>query len=378
MVTSPDSSENQKESSKLVYFFGEGNKDLTDLLGGKGANLNEMVNLGIPVPLGFTLTTEACKEYVKTGELPPQVREQVKKAMSQLEKKVNKIFGGKNPLIISVRSGSKFSMPGMLDTILNLGLNDETVEHLAEQTSPEFAYECYKRLIHKFSEIVLDKKSKSEPYQIYSASTREIEYIKKYVQQEYGKEFPQDVNEQLTLAIKAVFKSWNNKRAKEYRKLNKIPDDLGTAVNIQVMVFGNKGETSATGVIFTRSPVDGKNEIYGEYLVNSQGEDLVAGQKTPKPIKGFKEENPKLYQQLEDIAKKLEKHYHAVQDIEFTVEDEKLWLLQTRKAELSSQAELKTLTEMAEEGLLTKKEAINQTNINKIIIKAQETLDPST
>jgi pyruvate,orthophosphate dikinase len=376
-VTSPDSSENKKEDSKLVYFFGEGNKDLTDLLGGKGANLNEMVNLGIPVPLGFTITTEACKEYVKTGELPAQVQEQVKTAMSKLEKKVNKIFGGKNPLIVSVRSGSKHSMPGMLDTILNLGLNDDTVEHLAEQTDKEFAYECYKRLIPKFSELVFDKTSKSEPYHLYSASTREIEYMKKYVQQSYGKEFPQDVNEQLILAVKAVFDSWNNKRAKEYRKINKIPNDLGTAVNIQLMVFGNKGENSATGVIFTRSPVDGKNEIYGEYLVNSQGEDLVAGQKTPKPIKGFKEENPELYQQLEDIAKKLEKHYKTAQDIEFTVEDEKLWILQTRKAELSSHAELKTLTDMAEEGLLTKEEAINRTNINKIVLKSQETLGPS-
>ncbi|MDP2906643.1 MAG: pyruvate, phosphate dikinase [Nanoarchaeota archaeon] len=377
-MTSPDSSENKKEDSKLVYFFGEGNKDLTDLLGSKGANLNEMVNLGIPVPLGFTLTTEAYKEYIKNGELPAHVQEQVKTAMSQLEKKVNKIFGGKNPLILSVRSGSKHSMPGMLDTILNLGLNDNTVEHLAEQTNPEFAYECYKRLIHKFSEIVFDKKLTRETYDSYSKSSKEIDYMKEYVQQEYGKEFPQDVNEQLMLAIKAVFNSWNNKRAKEYRKLNKIPGDLGTAVNIQLMVFGNKGEKSATGVIFTRSPVDGKNEVYGEYLVNSQGEELVAGQKTPKPIKGFKEENPQLYQQLEDIAKKLEKHYKTVQDIEFTVEDEKLWILQTRKAELSSHAELKTLTDMAEEGLLTKEEAINRTNINKIIIKAQETLDPST
>lgn len=376
-MTSPDSSEDKKEDSKFVYFFGEGNKDLTDLLGGKGANLNEMVNLGIPVPLGFTITTEACKEYVKTGELPTQVQEQVKTAMSKLEKKVNKIFGGKNPLILSVRSGSKHSMPGMLDTILNLGLNDDTVEHLAEQTNEEFAYECYKRLIHKFSEIVFEKTPKPESYDSYSKSTRETEYMKKSVREECEKEFPQDVNEQLTLAIKAVFKSWNNKRAKEYRKLNKIPDDLGTAVNIQAMVFGNKGEKSATGVIFTRSPLDGKNEIYGEYLVNAQGEDLVAGQKTPKLIKGFKEENPGLYQQLEGIAKKLEKHYKTVQDIEFTIEDEKLWILQTRKAELSQTAELKTLTDMAEEGLLTKEEAINKTNINKIIIKAQETIDPS-
>lgn len=376
-MTNPDSSENKKEDSKLVYFFGEGNKDLTDLLGGKGANLNEMTNLGIPVPLGFTITTEACKEYLKTGELSTQLQEQVKTAISELEKKVNKNFGGKNPLIISVRSGSKHSMPGMLDTILNLGLNDETFEHLAEQTNEEFAYECYKRLIHKFSEIVFEKKPKSDSYEFYLEKLTEIEYVKERTKRKYGKEFPQDVNEQLTLAIKAVFDSWNNKRAKEYRKLNKIPDDLGTAVNIQVMVFGNKGENSATGVLFTRSPVDGNNEIYGEYLVNSQGEDLVSGEKTPKPFKEFEKEKPQLYKQLETIAKNLEKHYKTVQDIEFTIEDEKLWILQTRKAELSQTAELKTLTDMAEEGLITKEEAITKTNLNKTLFKPQETIDPS-
>ncbi|GAV23171.1 pyruvate, phosphate dikinase [Carboxydothermus pertinax] len=362
---------------KFVYLFHEGRADMKDLLGGKGANLAEMTNIGLPVPPGMTITTEACREYYRLGgRFPEGLMDEVKEKLTYLEEKTGKKFGDPaNPLLVSVRSGAKFSMPGMMDTILNLGLNDETVEGLAKNTqNPRFAYDAYRRFIQMFGDVVLeipkhefehilDRQKEKEgvtfDQELSAEALKEvIARYKELVERKTGKPFPSDPIVQLTMAIEAVFKSWNNDRAIVYRNLNKIPHDLGTAVNIQSMVFGNMGNDSGTGVAFTRNPSTGEKVLYGEYLTNAQGEDVVAGIRTPSPIAKLKEEMPEVYEQFVNIAKLLESHYKNMQDIEFTIERGKLYILQTRNGKRTAQAAVKIAHDLVEEGLITKKEAI--------------------
>jgi pyruvate, orthophosphate dikinase len=368
-------------SEKFVYFFGEGKAEGTgamkDLLGGKGAGLAEMTNLGIPVPPGFTITTKACNYYYANQQkVPASLEEEQARALDRLETLLKKKFGDpERPLLVSVRSGAKFSMPGMMDTILNLGLNDRTVEGLARLTDdPRFAYDSYRRFIQMFGNVVLgiskDKfehqlsRIKSERrYKLDTELKPEdwktlIEGYKKVIEKETQHPFPQDPHEQLKMARDAVFQSWNNDRARYYRKQNKIPDDLGTAVTVQTMVFGNMGDTSATGVGFTRNPSTGEKHFYGEYLTNAQGEDVVAGIRTPKPIDGLAKEMPQAYEQLRTITTKLEEHYRDVQDFEFTIEKEKLYMLQTRTGKRTATAAVRIAVDMVKEGLIDKKEAI--------------------
>jgi pyruvate,orthophosphate dikinase len=368
---------------KYVYFFSpshaEGNKDMKDLLGGKGANLAEMAGAGLPVPPGFTVTTEVCNIFTKSGEkLPAEVEAEMQASLKKLEEVSGKKFGDPaDPLLVSVRSGAKFSMPGMMDTILNLGLNDRTLEGLARKTGDRrFALDCYRRLIHMFSDVVLGiPKKKFEEILHAHKEKRHVkldneltekmleEIITAYrelVKAETGRDFPQDVNEQLRLATSAVFKSWNNPRAITYRRLNHIPDDLGTAVNVQLMVFGNSGDRSGTGVGFTRNPATGERALYGEYLLNAQGEDVVAGVRTPSPIKKLEEEMPEVYNQLSTITTNLERHYGDVQDFEFTIQDAKLYMLQTRNGKRTGQAAVRVAVDLVEEGLTTKEKALLQ------------------
>lgn len=378
---------------KFVYFFGdgraEGNGKMKDLLGGKGAGLAEMTNNKIPVPAGFTITTEVCKYFYKEkGNFPKELSSQIKNSITRIEKSTGKKFNDfSNPLLVSIRSGSKFSMPGMMDTILNLGLNDKTVEGLAEKTkNSRFAYDSYRRFIQMFSDVVLEI-PKEEFEEILHQKKNNLrikldtelsaddlkDIIKKYkvlVKIRSRKEFPQDVLKQLEMARNAVFKSWNNPRAITYRRLNKISDDLGTAVNVQAMVFGNMGNDCATGVGFTRNPSNGKKEFYGEYLINAQGEDVVAGIRTPQPIVKLGKEMPKVFKQLKEITKRLENHYRDVQDFEFTVEKEKLYMLQTRTGKRTAHAAIKIAVDMVKEGLINKKEAlmrIDPEQINQLL-----------
>jgi len=365
---------------KYVYFFGngkaEGDGKDKNLLGGKGAGLAEMTNLGIPVPPGFTITTEACIEYQKGKNYPEGMWKQTLEALKKLEEVTKKQFGSdKNPLLVSVRSGARVSMPGMMDTILNLGLNDSTVKGLAESSNNErFAYDSYRRFIQMFSNVVLsvehskfekliNEVKKEKGYKLDTDLTAEdwkglVEKFKALVQEETGKPFPQDVMEQLKLAINAVFDSWNNPRAITYRKINKIPDDWGTAVNVVAMVFGNMGNDSGTGVAFTRNPSTGEKEFFGEFLINAQGEDVVAGIRTPEPIARLKEEMPGVFTQLEEVYKKLETHYKDMQDIEFTVEKGVLYMLQTRSGKRTARAAVKIAYDMYNEGLIDKKTAV--------------------
>ncbi len=366
---------------KYVYFFGkgsvEGNRTMKDILGGKGANLAEMAGIGLPVPAGFTISTEVCNLFAQAGnKIPSAVEEQVLLNLKKLENLSQQQFGRKdNPLLVSVRSGAKFSMPGMMDTVLNLGLNDETLEGLAKKTGDKrFAWDCYRRLIHMFADVVLEipkkrfeeilrkKKRENKIKDDFELSEKVLEKIvseyKMLIKKESGRDFPQDVKEQLFLAISAVFKSWNNPRAITYRRLNYIPDDLGTAVNIQQMVFGNIGEKSATGVGFTRNPATGLKEMYGEYLFNAQGEDVVAGVRTPSPLRSLEEEMPDAYNELKRITNRLEKHYRDVQDFEFTIQEDKLYMLQTRSGKRTGQAAVKIAVDMVEEGLVSKTEAL--------------------
>lgn len=367
-------------AKKFVYFFGngkaEGDGKDKNLLGGKGAGLAEMTNLGIPVPPGFTITTEACIEYQKNHKYPEGMWEQTLEAMKKLEETVGKKFGStENPLLVSVRSGARVSMPGMMDTVLNLGLNDETVRGLAKASGNErFAYDSYRRFIQMFGDVVLGvehhkfekvlremKKNRNveNDTDLNADDLKELvaEYLK-IVEDETGKPFPQDTTKQLELAINAVFNSWDNQRAKTYRKLNKIPDDWGTAVNIVAMVFGNMGDDCGTGVAFTRNPSTGEKEFFGEFLINAQGEDVVAGIRTPEPIARLKDEMPELFSQLEDVYKKLENHYKDMQDIEFTVERKKLYMLQTRSGKRTAKAAVKIAYDMYNEGLIDKKTAV--------------------
>lgn len=363
--------------AKFVYLFSEGNSKMRDLLGGKGAGLAEMTRIGLPVPFGFTISTEACNAYYEGGKtIPETVKAQVNEALEILEEKMDKRLGDSiNPLLVSVRSGAAFSMPGMMDTILNLGLNDETVEGVARLTqNPRFAFDSYRRFIQMFSDVVLkvdvfyfeqlltetrERKGYATDPELSAEDWKEvIAGYKEIVRKHTKKDFPQDPKEQLYLAIDAVFDSWNNQRAIVYRRLNKIPEHLGTAVNIQSMVFGNMGNDSGTGVAFTRNPSTGESKLYGEFLMNAQGEDVVAGIRTPKPIAQLKEEMPGVYQQFADTCLQLEQHYKDMQDIEFTVERGKLYMLQTRTGKRTAQAAIQIAVDMVHEGLIDKKTAL--------------------
>ncbi|MBC8388110.1 MAG: pyruvate, phosphate dikinase [Actinobacteria bacterium] len=364
-------------SKKYVYFFGEGSKEMKKLLGGKGANLSEMTNIGLPVPPGFTITTEVCNLFYELGEKYPEgLNEQIDENLKKLEVEMGMTFGDKeNPLLVSVRSGAAISMPGMMDTVLNLGLNDTTIDSLIKKTgNKRFSWDSYRRFIQMFGDVVMeverDKfeealqaiKSKNKvklDTELSADNLKELvsEY-KKIIKKEKGISFPQDPKEQLKMSIDAVFGSWNNKRAITYRNLHDIPHNIGTAVNVQVMVFGNMGNNSGTGVAFTRDPATGENVEYGEYLINAQGEDVVAGIRTPKPISNLKKEMPGIFNQLIDIFKKLEQHYTDTQDLEFTIQEGKLYMLQTRTGKRTAGAALKIAVDMVNEGLIDKKTAV--------------------
>ena len=364
-------------NKKYVYLFKEGNETMRNLLGGKGANLAEMTILGIPVPQGFIVTTEACNKYYNDGKvISEEVLEQIQNNIAKLEEITGKKFGSlENPLLVSVRSGARVSMPGMMDTILNLGLNDEAVEVVAKQTNnPRFAYDSYRRFVQMFSDVVMGvekrlfeniidemKEARGVHYDTELTADDLKELVVKFkdlYKKEMKKDFPQDPKEQLVEAITAVFRSWDNPRAIVYRRLNDIPGEWGTAVNVQEMVFGNKGDTSGTGVAFSRNPATGEKGIYGEYLMNAQGEDVVAGIRTPLPITKLNEQNPALYKQFINIVNKLENHYKDMQDMEFTIEEGKLFFLQTRNGKRTAQAALKIAVDLVSEGMLSKEEAI--------------------
>ncbi len=365
-------------AKKWVYLFREGDASMRDLLGGKGAGVAEMTRTGVPVPPGFTITTEACNAYYDSGkQFPEGMWEQVLVALKEIEQQTGKTFGDPaNPLLVSVRSGAKFSMPGMMDTVLNLGLNTATREGLATLTgNPRFAADAYRRFIQLFGKIVLDVSGERFEHQMEIAknhgerldtdlSTEELleiaEKFKAIVKEDAGVEFPEDPLEQLREAIGAVFSSWNGRRAIDYRRINKISDKLGTGVNVQSMVFGNMGDDSATGVAFTRSPSTGDGEIFGEYLVNAQGEDVVAGVRTPQPISKLEETMPEVYAEFHTIAKKLEAHYKDVQDVEFTIERGKLWMLQTRNGKRTAAAALKIAVDLEREGVIDKATAVQR------------------
>lgn len=381
---------------KYVYLFEEGKADMKSLLGGKGANLAEMTNIGLPVPPGITVTTEACNDFYAQGrKMPEGLEEEIKEKMSLLEQKIGKRFGDlENPLLLSIRSGAKFSMPGMMDTILNLGLNDQTCEAMVKATGNErFVLDCYRRFIQMFSGVVLDvehhkfestldaqkeKKGVHFDTELDAGDLREVlEAYKNVVRRETGKDFPTDPMEQLLLAVQAVFGSWNNQRAIIYRRLNQIPDDLGTAVNIQSMVFGNMGNDCGTGVAFTRNPSTGENTLYGEYLINAQGEDVVAGIRTPQPISKLQEEMPDIYQQFVDTCNLLEKHYQNMQDIEFTIEKGKLYILQTRHGKRTANAAIKIAVDMVSEGFIDKNEAVLRVEAGALDQLLHRRIDPS-
>ena len=374
-------------NTKYVYYFGggtaEGNGKMKDVLGGKGAGLAEMTNVGLPVPPGFTIQTEACREFMK-GALSKDVDAQMDAALAKLEAaQGQKLGGGDNPLLVSVRSGAKFSMPGMMDTILNLGLNDVSVEALAKLTNnPRFAYDSYRRLIQMFGNVVMeiekshfeevfDGKKKQRKVKLDTELTAKdlkevIAEYKKLVKKHAKKDFPQNAHDQLVMSRDAVFRSWGNARAKVYRRMNNIDDFIGTAVNVQAMVFGNLGETSGTGVGFTRNPATGAKEFYGEFLMNAQGEDVVSGVRTPIHISELEKIMPKVYNELRDITSRMEKHYRDMQDFEFTIQDQRLYMLQTRNGKRTGLAAVKVALDMVEEGLIKKEEAINRVEANQL------------
>jgi pyruvate,orthophosphate dikinase len=360
---------------KRVYLFEEGRADMRDLLGGKGANLAEMTTIGLPVPPGFTITTDVCRDYMRRGRLPDDLMDEVRDKLKVVEQRVGKRFGDpQNPLLVSVRSGAKFSMPGMMDTILNLGLNDETAQGMIRLTkNPRFVYDAYRRFIMMFGDVVMDvpKKRFEERFSELKARlgvTQDTEVPAdalqslveefKQIVREHGKEFPQDPWVQLEMAIEAVFRSWNNERAVVYREREKIPHDLGTACNVQAMVFGNMGDDSGTGVAFTRDPATGEKVLYGEFLPNAQGEDVVAGIRTPLPLSALRERMPEVYQQFLEIADRLERHYRDMMDLEFTIERGKLWMLQCRVGKRTGRAAVKIAVDMVHEGLIGRDEAV--------------------
>ena len=365
---------------KYVYLFSEGNAEMRNLLGGKGANLAEMTNLGLPIPQGFTVSTEACTEYYNDGKkISKDIEKQIFDALKKIEKIQGKKFGdNSDPLLVSVRSGARASMPGMMDTILNLGLNDIAVEGFAKKTgNPRFAYDSYRRFIQMYSDVVMEvpksyfekiidevKEAKGIKYDTELTVDDLKELVKKfkavYKKTMNGEEFPQDPNEQLMGAVKAVFRSWDNPRAIVYRRMNDIPGDWGTAVNVQSMVFGNMGDTSGTGVAFTRNPSTGEKGIYGEYLINAQGEDVVAGVRTPQPISKLEEDLPECYKQFMELAQKLENHYRDMQDMEFTIQEGKLYFLQTRNGKRTAQAAINIACDLVDEGMITEEEAVTR------------------
>ncbi len=391
-ITLPEADVQEKSAkpstTKYVYSFGggkaDGNGKMKDVLGGKGAGLAEMTNAGLPVPPGFTIQTEACREYMRTATTSKEVERQTDEALAKLEALQGQKLGtGENPLLVSVRSGAKFSMPGMMDTILNLGLNDKSVEALAKRTNnPRFAADSYRRLIQMFGNVVLDieksafdevfdakkkqKKAKMDTDLDAKALQEVIAEYKKVVKKHAKRDFPQDPREQLVLARDAVFRSWQNDRAKHYRRMNNIDDMLGTAVNVQAMVFGNLGDTSGSGVGFTRNPAIGTKEFYGEFLINAQGEDVVSGVRTPVPIVELHKIMPNVYDQLREITTRLEKHYKDVQDFEFTVQDGTLYMLQTRNGKRTGLAAVRIAIQMVDEGLITKEEAIFRVEPNQL------------
>ena len=363
--------------AKFVYDFSEGNGSMRELLGGKGANLAEMSNLGMPVPQGFTVTTEACTQYYNDGRtIAPEIEAEIMEHLAKLEGITGKKFGdNSNPLLVSVRSGARASMPGMMDTILNLGLNDVAVEGFAAKTgNPRFAYDSYRRFIQMFSDVVMElskkrfeeiiddmkaKKGVKQDVELDADDMKQLVVLfKEFYKAEKGVDFPQDPKVQLMEAVKAVFRSWDNPRANVYRRMNEIPYDWGTAVNVQSMVFGNSGNNSGTGVAFTRNPATGEKALFGEYLINAQGEDVVAGVRTPSPISKLQEEMPGVYEQFADIANRLEQHYKDMQDMEFTIEDGKLYMLQTRNGKRTAAAALKVAVDLVDEGMIDEKEAV--------------------
>ena len=381
--------------SKMVYLFEEGNADMRNLLGGKGANLAEMTNLGLPIPQGFTVTTEACTDYYNNGRtISEDIQQQIFTALADLEKKQGKKFGDtENPLLVSVRSGARASMPGMMDTILNLGLNDVAVEGFAKKTgNPRFAYDSYRRFIQMFSDVVMEvPKSLFERVLDEIKAAKQVKFdmeltaedlqevivrFKAIYKDKMGEDFPQDPKVQLMEAVKAVFRSWDNERAIVYRRMNDIPGDWGTAVNVQAMVFGNMGETSGTGVAFTRNPSTGAKGIYGEYLINAQGEDVVAGIRTPQPITKLEQDLPECYKQFMEIAMKLEAHYRDMQDMEFTIENGKLFFLQTRNGKRTAQAALQIACDLVDEGMITPQEAVTRIEAKSLDQLLHPTFDP--
>lgn len=381
--------------AKWVYLFREGNADMRNLLGGKGANLAEMTNLGLPIPPGFTVTTEACTDYYNHGRsISEEIQTQIFDALALLEEKLGKKFGDtENPLLVSVRSGARASMPGMMDTILNLGLTDISVEGFAKRTgNPRFAYDSYRRFIQMFSDVVMevpkslferviDEIKEDRKVHFDTELTAEdlkevIRRFKEIYKEKMGEEFPQEPRVQLMEAVKAVFRSWDNERAIVYRRMNDIPGDWGTAVNVQSMVFGNMGNTSGTGVAFTRNPSTGAKGIYGEYLINAQGEDVVAGIRTPQPITRLEEDLPECYEEFLKIANRLEEHYRDMQDMEFTIEDGKLYFLQTRNGKRTAQAALQIACDLVDEGMITPQEAVSRIEAKSLDQLLHPAFDP--
>lgn len=381
--------------AKWVYLFREGNADMRNLLGGKGANLAEMTNLGLPIPPGFTVTTEACTDYYNHGRsISEEIQTQIFDALALLEEKLGKKFGDtENPLLVSVRSGARASMPGMMDTILNLGLTDISVEGFAKRTgNPRFAYDSYRRFIQMFSDVVMevpkslferviDEIKEDRKVHFDTELTAEdlkevIRRFKEIYKEKMGEEFPQEPRVQLMEAVKVVFRSWDNERAIVYRRMNDIPGDWGTAVNVQSMVFGNMGNTSGTGVAFTRNPSTGAKGIYGEYLINAQGEDVVAGIRTPQPITRLEEDLPECYEEFLKIANRLEEHYRDMQDMEFTIEDGKLYFLQTRNGKRTAQAALQIACDLVDEGMITPQEAVSRIEAKSLDQLLHPAFDP--
>ncbi len=382
-------------SKKYVYLFSEGDSSMRNLLGGKGVNLCEMTKIGVPVPQGFIVSTEACNQYYEDNKrLSATIEQQINETMSKLESITGKQFGGKkNPLLVSVRSGARVSMPGMMDTILNLGLNDEVVETMSRDTNNErFAYDSYRRFIQMFSDVVMgmekrsfehllekmkEKKGVKLDTELNASDLKElVRQFKDHYRKEKGEDFPSDPKKQLIEAVVAVFRSWNNPRAIVYRRMNDYPSSWGTAVNVQEMVFGNKGDQSGTGVAFSRNPSTGENKIFAEYLMNAQGEDVVAGIRTPEPIETLEQRNPAIYKEFIDIVEKLEKHYKDMQDMEFTIEEGKLYFLQTRNGKRTAQAALKIAVDLVDEKLIDKEDAILKVEPKQLDTLLHPTFDP--
>ena len=380
---------------KYVYLFSEGNAKMREILGGKGANLAEMTNIGLPVPQGFTISTEACTQYYEDGrKINDEIQAQIMEYIGKMEEITGKKFGDlENPLLVSVRSGARASMPGMMDTILNLGLNDQVVEVLAKKSgNPRWAWDCYRRFIQMYSDVVMEvgkkyfealideMKEKKGITQDVELTAEDLAVLASQFKAEYkakiGEDFPSDPKEQLFGAIKAVFRSWDNPRANIYRMDHDIPYSWGTAVNVQMMAFGNLGDTSGTGVAFTRNPATGEKGLMGEFLVNAQGEDVVAGVRTPMPIAQMAEVFPEVYAQFQEVCKTLEGHYRDMQDMEFTIEDKKLYMLQTRNGKRTATAAIKIACDLIDEGMITEKEALMQIDAKSLDMLLHPTFDP--